>query len=185
MWRFINRVGNLKTALGRDICDEFHEFDYTDHLQLGILARKVGASFIVSASNDYGFFAALKVSAELGLCGYDSNEAAETIHYKDKFKALLERLKIPTPKRIFSGTISELTGTWPDLRVTLSPQRNIYLSQLIKDRGKALWRLNGLAMSPSFQNRLVAFRGRMLALWRSTLLEHYTATPRSLRRPNH
>ena len=29
-------VGNLKTALGRDICDEFHEFDYTDHLRLAL-----------------------------------------------------------------------------------------------------------------------------------------------------
>lgn len=131
-------VGNLKTALGRDICDEFHEFDYTDHLQLGALARKVDASFIVSACNDYGFFAASKVSAELGLRGYDNNEAVEAIHYKDKFKALLERLKIPTPKRIFSGSISELVSAWSDLGATLSPQKKYLFKPVDQGSGKGI-----------------------------------------------
>ena len=147
-------VGNLKTALGRDICDEFHEFDYTDHLQLGTLARKVDASFIVSASNDYGFFAALKVSAELGLCGYDSNEAAEAIHYKDKFKVLLERLKIPTPKRIFSGSISELAGAWPDLRATLSPQKKYLFKPVDQGSGKGIVEIKGSSDVTEFSKSL-------------------------------
>ena len=70
--------------------------------------------------------------------GYDSNEAAEAIHYKDKFKALLERLKIPTPKRIFSGTISELDGAWPDLRVTLSPQKKYLFKPVDQGSGKGI-----------------------------------------------
>lgn len=131
-------VGNLKTALGRDICDEFHEFDYTNYLQLGALAKKADASFIVSACNDYGFFAASKVSAELGLRGYDRNEAVEAVHYKDKFKALLGRLNIPTPKQIFSGPISELVGCWSDLRATLSPQKKYLFKPVDQGSGRGI-----------------------------------------------
>ena len=131
-------VGNLRTALGRDICDEFHEFDYSDHLRLGALAKKVDASFIVSACNDYGFFAASKVSTELGIRGYDRIEAVEAIHYKDKFKGLLERLEIPTPKRIFSGPISELVGVWPDLRTTLSPKKKYFFKPVDQGSGRGI-----------------------------------------------
>ena len=131
-------VGNLKTALGRGICDEFHEFDYTDCLQLGALAEKVDASFIVSACNDYGFFAASKVSAELGLCGYDNIEVVETIHHKDKFKALLERLKISTPKRIFSGKIGELMVAWSDLAATLSLNKKYLFKPVDQGSGRGI-----------------------------------------------
>lgn len=117
-------AGNNGSGLSACICDNYYNVDYSDWRAILKIAREQNASFVVSAANDFAIFSAAKVSATLGLPGYDDVETLKTLHHKHKYKALLDKMNVLTPTLIYSGTVEELLSQWNDLRNELDYQKH-------------------------------------------------------------
>ena len=129
-------IGDNPSGLSVCASDNYFNIDYSDWKAILQIARDQNASFVLSAANDFAIFSAAKVSAELGLPGYDDVEVLKTLQHKHKYKALLDKMGVLTPQLVYAGSVNELLSQWADLRNKLDPQKHYLLKPV--DLGSGL-----------------------------------------------
>jgi len=95
---FVITTGNAREGLGHPYADKNVFADFSDKEAMLALAREEGVSAVCSGCNDFALLSTVYVCEKLGLPGHDSFETSLQIHHKDKYRALAERLEIPTPR---------------------------------------------------------------------------------------
>lgn len=95
---FVITTGNAREGLGHPYADKNVFADFSDKNAMLELARAEGVSAVCSGCNDFALLSTVYVCEKLGLPGHDSYETSLQIHHKDKYRALAERLDIPTPR---------------------------------------------------------------------------------------
>lgn len=95
---FVITTGNAREGLGHPYADKNVFADFSDKDAMLALAREEGVSAVCSGCNDFALLSTVYVCEKLGLPGHDSLETSLQIHHKDKYRALAERLGIPTPR---------------------------------------------------------------------------------------
>lgn len=95
---FVITTGNAREGHGHPYADKNVFADFSDKNAMLELARAEGVSAVCSGCNDFALLSTVYVCEKLGLPGHDSYETSLQIHHKDKYRALAERLEIPTPR---------------------------------------------------------------------------------------
>ena len=95
---FVITTGNAREGLGHPYADKNVFADFSDKDAMLELARAEGVSAVCSGCNDFALLSTVYVCEKLGLPGHDSFETSLQIHHKDKYRALAESLRIPTPR---------------------------------------------------------------------------------------
>lgn len=98
MGYFVITTGNAREGLGHPYADKNVFADFSDKDAMLELARAEGVSAVCSGCNDFALLSTVYVCEKLGLPGHDGFETSLQIHHKDKYRALAERLRIPTPR---------------------------------------------------------------------------------------
>lgn len=94
---YVVTTGNNPSLMGHSFSDEYICADYSDKEAILDLVQNNGIDSIVSCANDFGVITASYVAGKMGWKGHDTYQNANTIHKKDLFKNLLQRLAIRTP----------------------------------------------------------------------------------------
>ena len=95
---FVITTGNNRDGLGHPYADKTVFADFSDKDAMLELARAEGVDAVCSGCNDFALLSTVYVCERLGLPGHDSYATSLEIHHKDKYRALAERLGIPTPR---------------------------------------------------------------------------------------
>lgn len=93
-------TGNRPHDLGHRRADGYVGRDFSDPEAIRDLAAELGVVGIVSGCNDFAAISTASAAEQLGLPGHDSHETYLRIHHKDRFRALLEELGLPTPRSV-------------------------------------------------------------------------------------
>lgn len=97
---YVITTGNAREGLGHPYADKNVFEDFSDKDAMLELARREKVSAVCSGCNDFALLSTVYVCEKLGLPGHDSYETSLRIHHKDKYRALAERLNIPTPRAV-------------------------------------------------------------------------------------
>lgn len=97
---FVITTGNAREGLGHPYADKNVFVDFSDKEAMLELARRENVSAVCSGCNDFALLSTVYVCEKLGLPGHDSYATSLEIHHKDKYRALAERLNIPTPHAV-------------------------------------------------------------------------------------
>lgn len=97
---FVITTGNARDGLGHPYADKNVFADFSDKEKMLELARAEQVSAVCSGCNDFALLSTAYVCEKLGLPGHDDFLTSLQIHHKDKYRALANRLEIPTPKSI-------------------------------------------------------------------------------------
>lgn len=97
---YLISCGGKKGDIGHRISDEQAYIDYSEPEAVieYILSYRKAEIFIVPSSNDIAYKTACLARERLCIDGGVSWDLASKVHEKDKFKTLLEELRIPTPR---------------------------------------------------------------------------------------
>ena len=90
-------TGNDPSLPGHALSDEYIPADYSDMDAVLRIAVEHHVDRVVSCANDFGVLTSSYIAERLDIPGHDSYQNALTIHHKDRFKELTERLGIPSP----------------------------------------------------------------------------------------
>ena len=105
---YVITTGNARDGLGHPVADKNIFADFSDKEQMLSIARAEGVSAVCSGCNDFALLSTVFVTEKLGLKGHDSLKISETIHHKDRFRALAEKLEIASPKAVQVKSIEDL-----------------------------------------------------------------------------
>ena len=105
---YVITTGNARDGLGHPVADKNIFADFSDKEQMLSIARAEGVSAVCSGCNDFALLSTVFVTEKLGLKGHDSLKISETIHHKDKFRVLAEKLEIASPKAVQVKSIEDL-----------------------------------------------------------------------------
>lgn len=83
---YVITSGNAPELEGHKYADEYVAHDYSDHVGMLQLAKKLNIDYISACSNDFGVTTAAYIAENLGLPGHDTFESARIIAEKDLFK---------------------------------------------------------------------------------------------------
>lgn len=97
---YVITTGNAREGLGHPYADKNVFEDFSDKDAMLELARREKVSAVCSGCNDFALLSTVYVCEKLGLPGHDSYATSLEIHHKDKYRALAERLNIPTPHAV-------------------------------------------------------------------------------------
>lgn len=97
---FVITTGNARDGLGHPYADKNVFADFSDKNAMLELAKAEKVDAVCSGCNDFALLSTAYVCEKLGFPGHDDFEASLQIHHKDKYRALAERLEIPTPKSV-------------------------------------------------------------------------------------
>ena len=97
---FVITTGNAREGLGHPYADKNVFEDFSDKEAMLELARRENVSAVCSGCNDFALLSTVYVCEKLGFPGHDSYATSLEIHHKDKYRALAERLNIPTPHAV-------------------------------------------------------------------------------------
>lgn len=95
---YIVSSGNRAGLPGERLVDKYIPGDYSDKEAMLALARAEKIEAVCACCNDFGVYTAAYIAEQMGLPGYDTYENVLNIHNKDRFKAVIDALKIPTPE---------------------------------------------------------------------------------------
>lgn len=98
MGMYVIVTGLNQDAPGNKYADEYIPLDYSDKEVILQLAKEKKIDYMVSNAHDLGTLTTAYVCEKLGLPGHDSYETTLTLHTKDRFKALANKLGIHTPR---------------------------------------------------------------------------------------
>lgn len=116
---FVITTGNAREGLGHPYADKNVFADFSDKNAMLELARAEGVSAVCSGCNDFALLSTVYVCEKLGLPGHDSYETSLLIHHKDKYRALAERLEIPTPRARVVRSLDEFKSVIETLNFPL------------------------------------------------------------------
>lgn len=97
---YVITTGNAREGLGHPYADKNVFEDFSNKDAMLELARREHVDAVCSGCNDFALLSTVYVCEKLGLSGHDSYETSLQIHHKDKYRALAERLNIPTPHAV-------------------------------------------------------------------------------------
>lgn len=97
---FVITTGNAREGLGHPFANKNVFEDFSNKEAMLELARREHVDVVCSGCNDFALLSTAYVCEKLGLPGHDSYETSLQIHHKDKYRALAERLDIPTPRAV-------------------------------------------------------------------------------------
>lgn len=97
---FVITTGNARSGLGHAYADKNFFADFSDKQAMLELAKAEKVDAVCSGCNDFALLSTVYVCEKLGLPGHDCYETSLQIHHKDKYRALAEKLGIPTPRAI-------------------------------------------------------------------------------------
>lgn len=97
---YVITTGNAREGLGHPYADKNVFEDFSNKDAMLELARREKVDAVCSGCNDFALLSTVYVCEKLGLSGHDSYETSLQIHHKDKYRALAERLNIPTPHAV-------------------------------------------------------------------------------------
>lgn len=100
----VSRPGNYP---GIAEADHFYPIDTTDVASVTELARALGVAAVLTAGTDVCIPTLGAVDDELGLPGL-SQETAETISHKDRFRAFQQAHGLPAPRHVAGHSVEEL-----------------------------------------------------------------------------
>lgn len=83
---YVITSGNAPELEGHKYADEYAAHDYSDHVGMLELAKKLHIDYVSACSNDFGVTTAAYIAEHLGLPGHDTFENARIIAEKDLFK---------------------------------------------------------------------------------------------------
>ena len=86
------------TGVGHQYADEVHLADYSDESAMLEIVRATGAIGLCPACNDFAALSAAAVGQQLGFKGFDSVEVTGVLHFKDRFRELQSKLRLPAPQ---------------------------------------------------------------------------------------
>jgi len=95
---YVISTGNDEGALGHMTADKYVKGDYSNKEWVLKLALDEQVEAIISGANDFAYISTAYACEKLGLPGHDSYETARTIHIKNNFREMTERIGIRTPK---------------------------------------------------------------------------------------
>lgn len=94
---YVITSGTNKAAPAHYFADEYVYADYSDKEAMLALAKEKKIDYMCSCANDFGMISTAYVCEQLDLPGHDSYETTLTIHHKDRFKPLANKLGLHTP----------------------------------------------------------------------------------------
>lgn len=107
--------GANENAPGNVMADHYCKVDYSDPEAIGELIEKEGIDLICSGCTDYSYKAVSVICDRLNLPGHDSPDVIESIHDKDRFRALARKIGIPAPASIMCSSAEDIDKA-PDLK---------------------------------------------------------------------
>ncbi|MBP0969634.1 MAG: hypothetical protein J5744_05750 [Oscillospiraceae bacterium] len=100
---YVITSGTNRNAPAHQFADEYVYADYSDKEAMLQLAIDKKIDYMCSCANDFGMMSTAYVCEKLGLPGHDSYETTWTLHHKDTFKPIAEKLGIHSPvSRVFT-----------------------------------------------------------------------------------
>ncbi|MCQ2055151.1 MAG: ATP-grasp domain-containing protein [Fibrobacter sp.] len=121
---YVITTGNAREGLGHPYADKNVFEDFSDKDAMLELARREKVSAVCSGCNDFALLSTVYVCEKLGLPGHDSYETSLRIHHKDKYRALAERLNIPTPRAVSVKNREEFNALFNRQWITSPSARN-------------------------------------------------------------
>ena len=121
---FVITTGNAREGLGHPYADKNVFEDFSDKEAMLELARRENVSAVCSGCNDFALLSTVYVCEKLGLPGHDSYETSLQIHHKDKYRALAERLGIPTPRAVSVRNRAEFDALFDSQGIASPSARN-------------------------------------------------------------
>lgn len=95
---YVISTGNDEGSLGHITADKYVKGDFSDKEWVLDLAKKENVQAIVSGANDFAYISTAYACEKLGFPGHDSYETAKTIHIKNYFREMTEKIGIKTPR---------------------------------------------------------------------------------------
>lgn len=108
MGYYVITTGNQTDGMGHKYADQYINCDFSDKEAILALAKKEQVEAVCSGCNDFACLSAAYTCEMLGLGGHDSYETALSIHHKDKYRALAQKLGILSPKAQKCRIVEEL-----------------------------------------------------------------------------
>ncbi len=108
MGYYVITTGNQTEGMGHKYADEYICCDFSDKEAILILAEREQVEAVCSGCNDFACLSAAYACEKLGLKGHDPYEIARCIHHKDKYRELVEKLNILSPKARKCRTVEEM-----------------------------------------------------------------------------
>ena len=100
MGYYVITTGNQPEGMGHRHADEYRNCDFSQKEAILALAQELQVDAICSGCNDFACLSAAYACEKLGIAGHDSYETALLIHHKDRYRALAQKLGIPSPKAL-------------------------------------------------------------------------------------
>lgn len=97
---YVITTGNAREGLGHPFADKNVFEDFSNKDAMLELARREKVEAVCSGCNDFALLSTVYACEKLGLPGHDSYATSLQIHHKDRYRALAERLNIPTPRAV-------------------------------------------------------------------------------------
>jgi biotin carboxylase len=134
--------GSRANDPGHGLADLSLVMDYRDRETLLRTVSNEGVRFVVPGCTDVSYLSCAWIAAQLHLPGFDTPEAADIIHKKDKFRRFCRTHRFATPRS--TSSISEVSGlTFP---ILVKPSDSFSGKGIVKvERREGL--LEGVALS--------------------------------------
>lgn len=97
---FVITSGTASSDLGHSYGDQYVSGDFSNALEMAEIVKRFDCDYVCSSTNDFSEISASFISEQNSIPGYDSFITAESLHHKDSFRAICERLDISVPKSI-------------------------------------------------------------------------------------
>lgn len=121
---YVITTGNAREGLGHPLADKNVFEDFSNKDAMLELARREHVDAVCSGCNDFALLSTAYVCEKLGLPGHDSYETSLQIHHKDKYRALAERLDIPTPRAVSVRNRTEFDALFGSQGIASPSARN-------------------------------------------------------------
>lgn len=111
---YVISTGTNPDGLGHKDVDEYVYGDFSNKEFIYNLAVEKKVDAIISGCNDFAYLSTAYACEKLNLPGHDSYGTSLIIHHKDKFRQLVQSLRIKTPKNCRCSNFSELNSMVKD-----------------------------------------------------------------------
>lgn len=118
---YVVTTGNAREGLGHPFADKNVFEDFSNKDAMLELARREKVDAVCSGCNDFALLSTVYVCEKLGLPGHDSYATSLQIHHKDRYRALAERLNIPTPRAVSVKNRAEFDALHLNFPVIVKP----------------------------------------------------------------
>jgi hypothetical protein len=111
--QILKQEGYIVIVVGKNASEPCHSLadgslliDYSDKEALLSICKNYQFDFIIPTCNDYSYLSCAYVADKLNLIGFDSENIAQTIHTKQKFKNFASTICLKTPQPIQWDSLS-------------------------------------------------------------------------------